>query len=156
MQKEDISWHFQEAPKQLWVEKYRPKTLDDVVGNKGIISTLKNVAKAKNFVHLLFTLLLLTLLANTQIINATQQEEFFSWSGTLSWLSQNKQHFSKYSNTSKQVRLVLSAPETLKVYIQSSDDFQKSGLSGWIIVYSHWNTETAELDYTYTIPFADT
>jgi len=100
--------------------------------------------------------LLLSLLINSEIIVATQQEGFFSWSGTLSWLSGNKKWFPKYLKTSQKVRLVLSAPETLKVYIQSSDDFDKSGLSGWLAIYSHWNAETAELDYTFTVPFTDT
>jgi len=116
----------------------------------------RKLSKKIQVVGLLATVLSLTLLINTQIIVATQEEEVFSWSGTLQWLSQNKQSFSKYLKTSAQVRLVLSAPETLKVYIQSSDDFQKSGLSGWLAVYSHWSTETAELDYIYTIPFTDT
>jgi len=103
----------------------------------------------------LSTVLSFTLLINTQIVFGTQ-EELFSWSGNLEWLGTNKQHFSSYLATSEKVRLILLAPETLKVYIQSSDDYQKSGMSGWLAIYSHWSTETAELNYTYNIPFTDT
>ena len=37
-----------------WVEKYRPKRLDDVVGQKEIIKSLKAFVKRKNMPHLLF------------------------------------------------------------------------------------------------------
>lgn len=36
-------------------EKYRPKTLDDVIGNKDTIETLKLILTQKNMPHLLFT-----------------------------------------------------------------------------------------------------
>lgn len=91
--------------------------------------------------------------------NASDQEQLFSWSGNLPWLSTtqpNKQHFSSYLTDKEKLRLVLSAPETVKVYIQSSDDYDKSELSGWIMIYSHWSSQTAEIDYTYSIPFTDT
>jgi replication factor C small subunit len=39
----------------MWVEKYRPKTLDDVVGQDEIINRLKHYAKEKNLPHLMFT-----------------------------------------------------------------------------------------------------
>ncbi len=38
----------------LWVEKYRPKILDEVVGQDEIIERLKAYAKTKNVPHLLF------------------------------------------------------------------------------------------------------
>jgi len=99
----------------------------------------------------------LTLLIGTQIILVlAQKEELFSWSGNLAWLGTNKQHFSAYFTSAEKVNLVLSAPETVKVYIQSSDDYDKSGLSGWIGIWSHWSTESAQLNYTYSIPFTDT
>ncbi|HMF30567.1 MAG TPA: replication factor C small subunit [Candidatus Lokiarchaeia archaeon] len=37
-----------------WVEKYRPKTLDDVVGHEKILNTLRAYVKEGNFPHLLF------------------------------------------------------------------------------------------------------
>jgi len=37
-----------------WTEKYRPKTLDDVIGQKEIIERMKAYVKAKNLPHLLF------------------------------------------------------------------------------------------------------
>lgn len=38
-----------------WVEKYRPKTLDDVISHEVIISTLKQFIKNKYFPHLLLS-----------------------------------------------------------------------------------------------------
>ena len=38
----------------LWVEKYRPKILDEVVGQDEIIERLKAYVKTKNVPHLLF------------------------------------------------------------------------------------------------------
>lgn len=38
----------------IWIEKYRPKTLDEVVGQDEIIERLKAYAKTKNVPHLLF------------------------------------------------------------------------------------------------------
>ncbi|MFA5108411.1 MAG: replication factor C small subunit [Candidatus Micrarchaeia archaeon] len=37
-----------------WTEKYRPKKLDDIIGQADIISSLKSFAAAKNMPHLLF------------------------------------------------------------------------------------------------------
>lgn len=39
----------------LWVEKYRPKTLDDIVGQDEIISTLKEFVEKKNIPNMLFS-----------------------------------------------------------------------------------------------------
>ncbi|HDI02977.1 MAG TPA: replication factor C small subunit [Candidatus Pacearchaeota archaeon] len=46
-----------EAPLELilWNEKYRPKTFDEVVGQKEIVSRLKAFVSAKNMPHLLFS-----------------------------------------------------------------------------------------------------
>ncbi len=38
----------------VWVEKYRPKSLDEVVGQKEIVERLKSYVKAKSMPHLLF------------------------------------------------------------------------------------------------------
>ncbi len=38
-----------------WVEKYRPKRLSDVVGQKAVVERLEAYAKAKDMPHLLFT-----------------------------------------------------------------------------------------------------
>ncbi|MHA1304534.1 MAG: replication factor C small subunit [Candidatus Heimdallarchaeaceae archaeon] len=38
----------------MWTEKYRPKTLDDLMGHKDIILRLKGFVKRKNLPHLLF------------------------------------------------------------------------------------------------------
>ena len=40
--------------KEIWVEKYRPKTLDEVVGQEEIVERLKSYAAAANLPHLLF------------------------------------------------------------------------------------------------------
>ena len=40
--------------KEIWVEKYRPKTLDEVVGQEEIVERLKAYAKEGNLPHLLF------------------------------------------------------------------------------------------------------
>ena len=37
-----------------WTEKYRPKTLDQIVGQRDIVQSLKSFVKAKNMPHLLF------------------------------------------------------------------------------------------------------
>ena len=39
---------------EIWVEKYRPKTLDDVVGQDEIVARLKAYVRARNLPHLLF------------------------------------------------------------------------------------------------------
>lgn len=39
---------------ETWTEKYRPKNLDEVVGNTRIISTLKRFVKERNMPHLFF------------------------------------------------------------------------------------------------------
>ncbi|BDB97709.1 replication factor C small subunit [Saccharolobus caldissimus] len=38
----------------LWAEKYRPRTLDDIVNQKEIVERLKKFVKEKNMPHLLF------------------------------------------------------------------------------------------------------
>ena len=40
--------------KEIWVEKYRPTTLDDIVGQDEVVSRLKAYVKAGNLPHLLF------------------------------------------------------------------------------------------------------
>jgi len=42
------------AMKEIWVEKYRPKTLAEVVGQDDIVERLQSYAKAENLPHLLF------------------------------------------------------------------------------------------------------
>jgi len=39
----------------IWIEKYRPRILGDVVGQKGIIERLKNYVNSESLPHLLFT-----------------------------------------------------------------------------------------------------
>jgi len=39
---------------EIWVEKYRPKTLDEVVGQDEVIQRLKGYVARKNLPHLLF------------------------------------------------------------------------------------------------------
>ncbi|HJJ84304.1 MAG TPA: replication factor C small subunit [Methanocorpusculum sp.] len=43
------------ASPDIWIEKYRPKTLDEVSGQKEIVERLKTYAAAKSLPHLLFT-----------------------------------------------------------------------------------------------------
>jgi replication factor C small subunit len=40
--------------KEVWTEKYRPRTLDDVVGQEDIVERLKAYVKSGNLPHLLF------------------------------------------------------------------------------------------------------
>ncbi len=44
-----------ELAQLLWTEKYRPKTLDEVVNQSDVVSRLKVFVKEKNMPHLLFT-----------------------------------------------------------------------------------------------------
>ena len=39
---------------EIWIEKYRPKILDDVVGQSDIVERLKSYVKTKNVPHLMF------------------------------------------------------------------------------------------------------
>ena len=39
---------------EIWTEKYRPKTLDDVIGQKDVTKRLKGYVEAKNMSHLMF------------------------------------------------------------------------------------------------------
>jgi replication factor C small subunit len=39
---------------EIWVEKYRPKTLDEVIGQDDVVKRLKSYVKQKNIPHLLF------------------------------------------------------------------------------------------------------
>ena len=38
-----------------WIEKYRPNTLNDIVGNKQIILRLKTISNEQNIPHLLLS-----------------------------------------------------------------------------------------------------
>src|SRR3989304_161939 len=40
--------------KEVWTEKYRPRTLDEVVGQEDIVERLKAYVKTGNLPHLLF------------------------------------------------------------------------------------------------------
>lgn len=40
---------------EVWVEKYRPKKLDDIVGQSAVIKRLKSYVKSKNMPNLLFS-----------------------------------------------------------------------------------------------------
>ncbi|WP_202319318.1 replication factor C small subunit [Archaeoglobus neptunius] len=40
---------------EIWVEKYRPRTLDEVVGQEDVIRRLRGYAERKNIPHLLFS-----------------------------------------------------------------------------------------------------
>jgi len=37
----------------LWIEKYRPKYLDDIIGQKHVVEQLKSFIKAGNFPNLI-------------------------------------------------------------------------------------------------------
>lgn len=39
---------------EIWIEKYRPKKLDDIVGQKDIVDRLKAYVRANNLPHLMF------------------------------------------------------------------------------------------------------
>jgi DNA polymerase III gamma/tau subunit len=38
-----------------WVEKYRPRRLDDIVNQGEVVKALKNIVQTKNVPHMLFT-----------------------------------------------------------------------------------------------------
>lgn len=40
---------------QLWLEKYRPKILNEVVGNEEIVSTLRDLSRENNFPNLILS-----------------------------------------------------------------------------------------------------
>jgi len=40
---------------EIWIEKYRPVRLDDIVGQDEIVRRLKSYVKTKNLPHLLFS-----------------------------------------------------------------------------------------------------
>jgi len=37
-----------------WVEKYRPKTLDEIIDQEEVVNSLKNILKTKAVPHMLF------------------------------------------------------------------------------------------------------
>ena len=39
---------------EIWIEKYRPRSLKDVVGQKDIVDRLQSYVEAKNLPHLMF------------------------------------------------------------------------------------------------------
>lgn len=39
---------------EIWTEKYRPKTLDEVIGQKNVVDRLKGYVEARNLSHLMF------------------------------------------------------------------------------------------------------
>ncbi|RUM33357.1 MAG: Replication factor C small subunit, partial [Archaeoglobus sp.] len=39
---------------EIWVEKYRPRTLDEIVGQEEVVARLKGYVERKNIPHLLF------------------------------------------------------------------------------------------------------
>lgn len=43
------------AMNEIWTEKYRPKTLDEVIGQKSVTDRLKGYVKARNMSHLMFS-----------------------------------------------------------------------------------------------------
>ncbi|WP_434730900.1 replication factor C small subunit [Thermogladius sp. KZ2Tp1] len=46
--------YLSEQPLLLWAEKYRPRTLDEVVNQKEVVARLKKFVEEKNMPHLLF------------------------------------------------------------------------------------------------------
>ncbi|HJJ31866.1 MAG TPA: replication factor C small subunit [Methanocorpusculum sp.] len=44
-----------EASPEIWIEKYRPRNLDEVAGQQEIVSRLKTYAASRSLPHLLFT-----------------------------------------------------------------------------------------------------
>ena len=47
-----IAWMF--SMNEIWTEKYRPRSLDDVIGQKDVTQRLKGYVEAKNMSHLMF------------------------------------------------------------------------------------------------------
>jgi replication factor C small subunit len=39
----------------MWIEKYRPKTLEEIVNQKEVVMSLKKLVNEKNLPHILFT-----------------------------------------------------------------------------------------------------
>ena len=39
---------------EIWIEKYRPKTLKDIIGQRDIVDRLESYAQARNLPHLMF------------------------------------------------------------------------------------------------------
>ena len=48
------TYYMADSMQDIWIEKYRPKTLDDIVGQDNIIERLKAYVKTKNVPHLIF------------------------------------------------------------------------------------------------------
>ncbi len=48
-------WKDRQNDYMPWVEKYRPRTLDEVIGQNEIVKSLKAFVKARNLPHLIFT-----------------------------------------------------------------------------------------------------
>ena len=49
-----IKWRFTPLSFEMWAEKYRPKTLDDMVNQKEIVERLKSFVKSRNVPHCIF------------------------------------------------------------------------------------------------------
>ena len=50
-----ISWERLFIKEEIWIEKYRPEKLDDIVGQDEIIRRLKSYVKTRNLPHLMFS-----------------------------------------------------------------------------------------------------
>ena len=48
------TYYMTDSMQDIWIEKYRPKRLDDIVGQDNIIERLKAYVKTKNVPHLIF------------------------------------------------------------------------------------------------------
>ena len=44
----------EEISKLPWVEKYRPKSLDEIINQEEIVASLKNILETKAVPHMLF------------------------------------------------------------------------------------------------------
>jgi replication factor C subunit 3/5 len=51
---EEIKIEKPKEDKMMWVEKYRPESLKDLISHEEIISTISNLVKANKLPHLLF------------------------------------------------------------------------------------------------------